>query len=857
MKVPLSWLADYVDLTLPVQDLAHRLSMAGAEVESIDRTGGDWGDTVRVGLVIALQPHPNADRLRLVTVDYGGDAPQTVVCGAPNVALGQKIAFALEGAELIDAHARGTHKLKKSKIRGVESAGMVCSERELGLSDEHEGILVLDDALTIGTLIADVLGDTVLDIAPTPNRSDHFSVLGIAREVAALTAQTVREPALDYAQEGPPVAQATSVEIADPDLCRRYVATIIRGIQVRPSPDWLQNRLIAAGQRPINNVVDVTNFVMLEMGQPLHAFDYDRLAGGRIIVRRPRPGERITLLDGSDQQLGPNHLLIADANTGVALAGVMGGANSEVTPQTTNVLLESASFNGANTRRTAAALKQRTEASLRFEKGLNPELAAQASARAIRLLLQTGGGTADAGVVDAYPGKQSPARVQLTAQRLAQIAGATLPTETVRSILSGLGFPTQWKPPSTYIAEVPPWRTDIAIPDDLVEEVLRVYGYDNLPSLRLSGAMPEPTIDPRLRLRETARDALAALGCAEVITYSATTATTAPIATTTAQNALCAQGASRVWAIPLLNPMSSQHDHMRTSLRPGVLASYAANARGRSRLDGPLQLFEAGKVFLPLGAAPLDAGAPGSDGAVSAAAAGLTDGGGLPLERLELVLAIGGAPAPSPHDPTESPPLDLFHAKALLDSLATTLRLPFQYAAPQPQAPQANQPLDPALLPGACATVSVVHGAGKKARRTPVGVVGQLDPVVAQRFDIDGPLFLAELNIDALAQLEPQPISIRTLSRYPAVTEDLAIVVAADIPAARVAGILTRNALVERADLFDTYTGPQVAEGKKSLAYAVAYRAPDRTLTDADIRKLRGGIVKQLQRELQATIRDA
>jgi len=853
VKVPLSWLADYADLTLPVDDLAHRLSMAGAEVESIDRTGGDWGDTVCVGLVTALEPHPNADRLRLATVDYGGDAPQTVVCGAPNVALGQKIAFALEGAELIDAHAGGTRRLKKSKIRGVESAGMVCSERELGLSDEHEGILVLDDALTVGAPIADILGDTILDIAPTPNRSDHFSVLGIAREVAALTAQTVREPALDYLQDGPPIAETTAaqanlVEIADPDLCPRYVATIIRGIQVRPSPDWLQTRLIAAGQRPINNVVDVTNFVMLEMGQPLHAFDYDRLAEGRIIVRRPRPGERITLLDGSDQKLAPNHLLIADANTGVALAGVMGGAHSEVTPQTTNVLLEAANFTGANTRRTAAALKQRTEASLRFEKGLNPELAAQASARAMRLLLQTGGGTADTGIVDAYPGKQPRARVQLTAQRLAQIAGVDLPTETVRSILSGLGFPTQWKPPSTFIAEVPPWRTDIAIPDDLVEEVLRVYGYDNLPSRSLSGAMPEPTIDPRLRLRETARDALAALGCAEVITYSATTAA--------AQNALCALGTSRVWAIPLLNPMSSQHDHMRTSLRPGVLASYAANARSRSRLDGPLQLFEAGKVFLPLGAAPLDAAAAPSDETESEAAAGLTDGGGLPLERLELVLAIGGAPAPSPHDPAEPPPLDLFHIKALLDSLATTLRLPFEYAAPQPQAPQANQPSDPALLPGVCAIVSVVQGAGKKARRTPVGVVGQLDPVVAQRFDIDGPLFLAELDIDALAKLEPQPISSSTLSRYPAVTEDLAIVVAADVPAAHIAAILTRNALIERADLFDTYTGPQVAAGKKSLAYAIAYRAPDRTLTDADVLKLRGSIIKQLQRELQATIRE-
>ena len=404
MKVPLRWLADYVPITLPVEELAHRLSMAGAEVESIERTG-DWGDLVRVGLVTGVEPHPAADRLRLATVDYGGDAPQTVVCGAPNVAAGQKIAFALEGASLHDAHSGKTRKLKRSKIRGVVSAGMVCSELELGLSDEHEGILVLDDAAAVGTPLSEVLGETVLDITPTPNRPDHFSVLGIAREVAALTGQAVREPEIDYPQEGPPIAEGTSVEIADPDLCGRYIATIIRGIRVGPSPEWLQRRLAASGQRPINNVVDVTNFVMLEMGQPLHAFDYDRLDEGRIVVRRPRPGEAITLLDGSDHQLGADHLLIADATTGRALAGVMGGADSEVAPETTNVLLEAAGFAPDNTRRTAAALKQRTEASLRFEKGLNPELAALASARAMRLLLETGGGIADHGVADAYPGE--------------------------------------------------------------------------------------------------------------------------------------------------------------------------------------------------------------------------------------------------------------------------------------------------------------------------------------------------------------------------------------------------------------------------------------------------------------------
>ena len=694
---------------------------------------------------------------------------------------------------------------------------MVCSELELGLSDEHEGILVLDDAATVGAPLSEVLGETVLDITPTPNRPDHFSVLGIAREVAALTGQAVREPEIDYPQEGPPIAEGTSVEIADPDLCGRYIATIIRGIRVGPSPEWLQRRLAAAGQRPINNVVDVTNFVMLEMGQPLHAFDYDRLDEGRIVVRRPRPGEAITLLDGSAHRLGADHLLIADATTGLALAGVMGGADSEVAPDTTNVLLEAAGFAPYNTRRTAAALKQRTEASLRFEKGLNPELAALASARAMRLLLETGGGVADNGSADAYPAERPPARVQLTSERLERIAGVALPTETVRSILSGLGLPTRWKPPGTYVVETPPWRTDIALPDDVVEEVCRIYGYDNLPSHGLTGVLPEPGLDRARQVRESIRDALAAAGCGEVITYGATSAA--------ALDAVPAGpgGPAGDDALPLLNPMSSQHARMRTSLRPGVLASYAANARGGARAAGRLQIFEAGKVFLPR---------PGD----------------LPRERTDVVLAIGGAPPASAHDP-EPRAADLYDAKALLDAVATALRLPFDYAPADPP--------DAALLPGVSARVGVAQGTGKRRRVTPVGVVGRLDPAVAERMGIAGDVFLAELDADALAACDPEPLRIGTLSRYPAVVEDLAIVVEADLPAARVHAVLTRNRLVERADLFDVYQGPQVPEGKKSLAYAVTYRSPERTLTDAEIARVRRGIVGQLERELLAAIRES
>ena len=606
------------------------------------------------------------------------------------------------------------------------------------------------------------------------------------------------------------------MQIADPDLCGRYVATIIRGIQVRPSPDWLQQRLIAAGQRPINNVVDVTNFVMLEMGQPLHAFDYDRLREGRIVVRRPRPGERITLLDGSDQQLGPDHLLIADAELGLALAGVMGGADSEVAPHTTNVLLEAANFSGANTRRTASALKQRTEASLRFEKGLNPELAAQASARAMRLLLETAGGVADAGIVDAYPGRRPAARVQLTSQRLQQIAGTALPTETVRSILSGLGFPTQWKPPGTYVVDVPPWRTDIALPDDVVEEVCRIHGYDNLPSLGLSGPLPEPSVDRRLLVRESIRDALAASGCSEVITYAATS-----VAALDGVPAGPAGAPTGDDALALLNPMSSQYARMRTSLRPGVLACYAANARGRARAAGPCSCSKRARSSCP-GPATCPASATTS---------------------------CWRSAARNPPPPTTPSPAPRTSTTPRPSSTRSRRRC----ACPSTTRP----PTRPTRAAARRQRPGRRRAGGREAAPRDAG--GGRRPARPRRRRATG----------HRGRRVPRGVGHRRPGRHRA--RAAAHRHAGPLPRGRrgpghrrrrrsAGGASPRHPhaqrLVERADLFDVYRGPQVPDGKKSLAYAVTYRSPERTLTDAEIARVRRGIVGQLQRELSASIRE-
>ena len=392
MLVPLSWLKRYVPVDLPAGELAHRLTMAGTEIGAVEETGADWDrDKVLVGHVLEVNPHPNADRLTLPTVDLGSGETATVVCGAPNVAAGQKIAFAREGAMLLSNRTGKVEPLKAAKIRGVLSSGMVCSERELGLGDDHDGILVLDDDLPVGTPLVDVLGDAVLDAEVTPNRPDCLSILGVAREVGAITGVRVTEPDAAYPEDGPPIADRVTVEIEDPALCPRYTAGLVEGVSVGPSPQWLRSALEKAGQRPINNIVDITNFVMLEYGQPMHAFDYDKVADGAIIVRQARRGERLATLDDETHDLRPPMLAIADPSGPVALAGVVGGVDSSVTEGTTSVLLESANFDPSNTHRTKRALGNGTEASYRFERGIRADLAHRALRRAIRLILDVAG----------------------------------------------------------------------------------------------------------------------------------------------------------------------------------------------------------------------------------------------------------------------------------------------------------------------------------------------------------------------------------------------------------------------------------------------------------------------------------
>jgi len=799
VKAPLKWLRDYVDITLPPQALAHRLTMAGSEVSEILSTSRDWAE-ISVAQVVDVSPHPNADRLHLATVDLGSERI-TVVCGAPNVAPGQKVAFARVGAELIDGHSGQPAILKAARIRGVESAGMVCSEKELGLSDYHEGILVLPEDAPIGTPLADYLGDIVLDLDITPNRPDCLSMLGIAREVAALTGQTVREPPLDYPEEGRPAKERAKIEIADRDLCPRYCATLIDGVRIGPSPPWLQERLLAAGLRPISNVVDATNYVMLEVGQPLHAFDFSRIGGRRIIVRRTRPGETITTLDGSARPLAPDMLVIADAEEAVAVAGVMGGAASEVNEETTTILLEAANFNPASLRRTSVALRLRTDASLRFEKGLSPELAMVGVRRATRLILELAGGRAAPGVIDVYPGKQRVTRITATQERLRKILGVQLPVSHVRQALTSLGFGCRWLPPDRYVVRVPYWRTDIRIPDDVAEELARVIGYDELPTTTLSGVIPPATPQPARQLRERVRDMLAAAGMQEVITYSLTDQES--LAKVLSPEDLAAHPPLRV-----TNPMSSHQEYLRTTLRASLLETLAANLRHRQ--GGMVALFETARLYLPR---PDD----------------------LPQEVECLAGVVSGARPDRWGYPGEG--VDFFDAKAYLDFLFDRLGLTPAYEDAE----------DFALLPGRSAEVRL------EGQR--LALVGQVHPRVAAAFDIEQDVFLFELDLETLLPQTGKPRRYQPLSRFPSVEEDIAIVVGEGVPAAQVQAIIESSSLVQRAVLFDVYTGPPVPAGKKSLAYSMAYQSFEHTLTDAEVQRERRRILERLSRQVGAELR--
>ena len=799
MKAPISWLRDYVAIDLSPGELARRLTMAGAEATVI-QIGGDRWQGVVIGRIAAVNPHPNADRLCLVSVDLGNEQA-TVVCGAPNLNIGDKIAFARVGAELIDGHSGQRAVLKPARIRGVNSSGMVCSEKELGISGSHEGIMVLPADAPLGQPLADFLGDTVLDLEVTPNRPDLLSVIGVAREVAALTGQSVSVAEVSYPETGPPIAEEVAVEIADPDLCPRYCASLISGIKIGDSPEWLKERLTACGMRPINNIVDATNYVMLEYGQPLHGFDYDKIGDKKIIVRRAGEGEVLVSLDGVERSLNREMLLITDSRRAVAIAGVMGGANSEVSQDTTSILLESASFNPASIHYTGHGLRLTSEASMRFERAIRPELTLPALRRATQLVLELAGGHAARGIIDVYPGQKERQPVHLRTSRTNKILGMGLTAEQIAATLSSLGFELQnAAAEGEFRVTAPYWRSDISLEVDLIEEVARIAGYDAIPTTMLSGALPVQNPDPMLEFKKKVRQGLAGFGFQEVITYSLTS------------RELLDKGVTvhplEPAPLHLANAMTADQEYLRTSLRGNLLSALAANIRHE---DGAIRLFELGRVYLPR-----DNDLP---------------------DEVELLCGLLAAPGGEKSWNVSSDPLDFFTAKGVVESLLAHLYIAGSFIEAK----------DSGLRPGWQAAV-IVNG-------DKIGVIGELHPGVAEAFEISRPVYLFEVS---LASLLPHTVGRRPyqpITRFPAVVRDIALVLDFRVSHQQVMDIIQGFALVSKVTLFDVYTGRQVPSGKKSMAYRISFQSKDHTLTDEQADKMLKEILDRLAGELGASLR--
>jgi phenylalanyl-tRNA synthetase beta chain len=824
MKVPLSWLEDYVDVCVPIDELAERMTLAGLEVGAIERIG-DWWDRERivVGEVLEVKPHPNAERLVLVDVNYGGDEVECCVTGAPNLfpykgagMVSLKVAFAMEGAELYDGHKEGLKKarLKRTKIRGVPSRAMVCSEKELGISDEHEGIMFLPEDAPVGEPLADYLGDAVLDLDLTPNLARCFSMIGVAREVAALTETKLRYPSTEWRTEGPPAAELASVEIEDPDLSARYIGTIIQNVEIGPSPRWMQDRLRKAGMRPISNTVDTTNYVMLEWGQPLHAFDYDKLVARAgeavtITVRRAKAGESMTTLDGVERTFTEDTLLICDTAGPVAVAGVMGGFETEIDENTRNILLESANFDLVSIRRTTQALKLPSEASLRFGKGIHPALAEPAVRRASEFMRELAGGTIAQGMVDAYPAPPEPVVIDLTTSEIERSLGIPFTLGEVVPILEALEFTCVPAEDCAVRVTVPEHRLDCQYPADLIEEIARIHGYDRIPVTEMADRLPPQRANRALLMEEEVRNVLIGCGLQETITYALTNLPTEAALDPGKR----VEDLDQSSYVIITNPITQDRSVMRHSLLSTALEIAASNLRFRERVE----VFEVGKVF------PLEPGAE------------------LPQEPRHLSIVMTGPRNDRHWLGLEDSELDYFDLKGVVETLLRRLHV-------------SGATYEPVEHP----TFQVGRTALLRVGEAEIGVLGEIHPAVREAFEIpDRRVAAAELDLEHLLELAPATWFVEPISAYPAVLQDLAVVVDEAVPAAGVQELIAQTGgfLLKEVRLFDVYRGEPIPEGKKSLAYGLAFQAPDKTLSDRVVAKQVKRIVGRLRRELGAELR--
>jgi len=811
MRVPLGWLREYVDIDVEPERLAERLTLLGMEVKTVERWGADWQNVV-VGELLTVERHPRADRLSLTTVTVGSGEPLSIVCGAANIAPGQRIPVALPGAVL-----PGERRIERTEKMGVVSNGMLCSGDELRLTSDADGILILGADAPLGVPLVDLYGDVVLDVDVKPNRGDALCLVGLAREVAAATGAAVRFPTTDVEETGEPIGSMLGVAVEAPDLCPRFVGRHVSGVRVGPSPDLVQRRLIAAGVRPISNVVDASNYVMLELGKPIHTFDGAAVRDGRLIVRLARPGERLETLDHVERELTEDTLLIADPDGPLAIAGVMGGASSEVAETTRDVIVESAIFDPVSIRRTAFHYALRSEASLRFEKGQEARLGRLGADRTARLIREWAGGDVAVGRVDSAPTEPERSRIPFRPARVERLLGATLANAEQRSLLARVGVDTELPRGDVSIpvaegaeplmvravadealtAIVPTWRRDLAIEADVAEEIARVRGYELTPSILPDTAMPPFRPDP-LALRDATRRALAGAGLTEVVTHALVAPEdVARFGPLVDPDAPPGEGQAGGPPVTVQNPLSREHSVLRQSLLGSLLGVVATNLRhGREAVS----IFEIGRGY-----------------------AGTAEG---PVEWNRLGFALCGPAAP-PYWADVARGRDLDDGKGIVELIARELG-----------AGEADlEPLtdDPRLHPGRSARIRVPGSDGGVAI---VGRIGELHPGLLEALDLRTErVIVAELAVAGLAGGAPRVARAVAPPRYPAVERDLAIVVSEAVAASTVVAAIRAGAgtLLAGLRLFDIYRGAPLASDQQSLAYRLTFQAPDRTLTEDEV----------------------
>lgn len=801
MIVTYNWLKEFVDFDLTPEALADLLTMIGLEVEGIQKVGADLDDVV-VAIVREKVQHPNADKLSLCQVDNGKEV-LSIVCGAQNFKAGDTVALAQIGAVL-----PGDFRIKRSKIRGSESFGMLCSEKELGLADESEGIMVLPAGLHLGTPVFEALGlkDVIFEIGLTPNRADCLSVIGIAREIAAMLGKKVAYPLHAVAESRPAIDTVASIKINDADLCPRYMARYVTGCVVGPSPAWMVKRLNAVGIRSINNVVDITNYVLLEYGHPLHAFDYYLLAGGTVIVGRAAEGELFVTLDGQERVLTSQDLTIRDAEKAIALAGIMGGGNSEISDTTTDILLESAYFAPSAIRRTARRLGMHTEASHRFERGADVSILPSALDRAASLIAELTGGRVAVGTIDVYPSPIKPRVISVRLERIARILGIEVPPEKVKMIFQSLEFEVECPEPDLFRVTVPTYRIDIEREIDLIEEVARLNGYENIPATMPKVSTFSDLPSPHQALERKLRDLFIAHGLSEVITYSF-------VNPSVFNKILLHENDPRRNPIKVLNPLSEDQSVMRTTLLPGLLDVTARNLSFRLL---NVQVFELRRIYLP------------------------ADDQDLPVEPVYAAGVLTGLRDPESWS-RSAERLDFYDVKGILENIFATLGITnVMYEATD---------LEPFYHPGKACSVFV----GKDN----IGSFGEIHPTAQESYAIEKPLYYFELNIEKVLSFCTDITTVSPPPRFPETFRDIAMLIQDDLATGVVLDCIRANKIkeIENVELFDLYKGPGIPDGHKSIAVRVRYRSPERTLTDEEVNQLQEHVVQNLLKKIKVTIR--